>query len=193
MKRFSFLRPVVFKKDNTFVTHDLAKNWLKRLNVSMVGKMYALKGTVFSGENYVAYFDEDGHFLYIKLTVWSKASQIMLSWPKFRIAYTTQYIDKTGAVWNVLRRYEITNVVDNSNISSKARERVLEELQRQDILASDGYHVLLTDKIYMSYLNKDKQATVHKHYDGKYWVRQTGPSGKVLSQMPLEHIMHWIA
>ena len=102
MKRFSFFRPIVFRRDNTFVPHDLAQNWLKRLNFSKVGNNYSLHGDAPSGGTYNAYFDQDGHFLFLKMVSWSRASQKQ---SEVHISHITQYIDRAGAVWTSFRCY----------------------------------------------------------------------------------------
>lgn len=211
MKRFSFFRPVVFKNDNTFVTHDLAKNWLKRLNVTEAGKNYSLEGLAPSGGIYKAYFDQDGHFLTLKMSLWSRASVMMLCWSEFRISRITRYIDQTGAVWTSFRYYTVTERVGKSNISSKARERVIAELQRQGVSLPEEFNISLTEKIYTSYLSEGKKASVRRLYvnqtstvlmlgkgvrevceDGGHWVTQESQLCGFLAKMPPEHIAHWL-
>lgn len=192
MKRFSFFRPITFKADGTFIWHDLAKNWLKRLSYEQKGNGYALKGAAPSGGNYTAYFDNTGHFQMMKISSWSRAAISGRNVCEIHITQMTQYIDRIGAVWTSMKCFEISKSIEKSNISAISHARIIIELERQGIGLSEDCQVVLTEKIRSSYLAPGRHASVHSKWCNEQWIRHDNPAIGMYPEMPYAHVKYWI-
>lgn len=107
MNIFSFHQPVEFKGDNV-VTYNLALNH----NYEQQGSYLVARGTSPDGKEYVSYYDLNGKFLEVVITI-REHSVALLSWRVEKDYVTVIKINRQGNRLTEVSAYMTTDLVKN--------------------------------------------------------------------------------
>ena len=135
MKIFSFHQPVEFKGDRV-VAYNLALNH----EYKRQGSRLVARGTSPDGKEYVAYYDLDGKFIEVVITI-RQHTIAMLSWREEKDYVTVIKINRQGNNLTEVSAYTTTDLVKNKLTQRTFTSTINgETVQRSFKLGSKGWN-----------------------------------------------------